>query len=162
LNIALRIFEEADDMSDEAWFEKITAFVVEQREPSGRRGVRRVSIVICRRGQYPVYPVYFTLRESDVAWGEDQAIRNVEPALPFQLELSQLSNYNLTPCFVEAKQTHMRISNTKNPRSLTSVISRSLYRHSCRTMNMLKTTKSDGKNLRVLRLRTDRGKQQHP
>jgi acetyl-CoA carboxylase / biotin carboxylase 1 len=104
LNIALRIFDEADDMSDEAWFQKVTAFVAEHRKTLGHRGVRRVSIVICRRGQYPVY---FTLRESDGAWGEEQAIRNVEPALAFQLELSRLSNYNLTPCFVEAKQIHI-------------------------------------------------------
>src|SRR5438477_4782286 len=47
------------------------------------------------------------LRESDGAWSEEQAIRNVEPALAFQLELSRLSNYKLTWCFVEAKQIHI-------------------------------------------------------
>ena len=55
------------------------------------------------RGQYP----YFTSRIIDGAWIEEQAIRNIEPALAFQLELSQLSNYKLTPVFVETKQIHV-------------------------------------------------------
>ena len=104
LNIALRIFDEADDMPDETWAEKITAFVAKHAETLTHRGVRRLSVLICRRGQYPVY---FTLRESEGSWVEEQAIRNVEPALAFQLELSRLSNYKLTPCFVEAKQIHI-------------------------------------------------------
>jgi len=36
-----------------------------------------------------------------------QAIHNIEPALAFQLELSWLLNYKLTPCLVEAKQIHI-------------------------------------------------------
>ena len=104
INIALRVLEERDDMSESAWSGKVTEFVNAHKEVLARRGVRRVSILICRRGQYPVY---FTLREFEGAWGEEQAIRNIEPALAFQLELSRLSNYNLRPCFVEAKQIHI-------------------------------------------------------
>ena len=104
INIALRIFEEEDDMSESAWSEKVTEFVNNHKEVLTHRGVRRVSVLICRRGQYPVY---FTLREFDGIWGEEQAIRNIEPALAFQLELSRLSNYHLKPCFVEAKQIHI-------------------------------------------------------
>lgn len=104
INIALRIFEEKDDMSESAWSTTVTEFVNAHKEVLVRRGVRRVSILICRRGQYPVY---FTLREYDGTWGEEQALRNIEPALAFQLELSRLSNYNLKPCFVEAKQIHI-------------------------------------------------------
>jgi acetyl-CoA carboxylase / biotin carboxylase 1 len=104
MNMALRLFNEADDMSDKEWFQHIIALVNENRETLTRRGVRRVSVLLCRRGQYPVY---ITLREIDEVWGEEQSIRNIEPALAFQLELSRLSNYNLTPVFVETKQIHM-------------------------------------------------------
>ena len=104
INIALRVFDEQDDISESAWSPKVTEFVNAHKEVLARRGVRRVSILICRRGQYPVY---FTLREFNGTWGEEQAIRNIEPALAFQLELSRLSNYNLKPCFVEAKQIHI-------------------------------------------------------
>jgi len=69
-----------------------------------RRGVRRVTFLVCRPG---VYPKYITVRELDGEWVEEQAIRNIEPALAFQLELSRLSNYNLQPLFVETKQIHV-------------------------------------------------------
>ncbi|KAF8647743.1 hypothetical protein AX16_006578 [Volvariella volvacea WC 439] len=105
VNIALRIFDESDNLQDEAaWSERVTAFINQHTQLLTERGVRRVSILICERGHYPVY---FTLREFDGSWGEEQAIRNIEPALAFQLELSRLSNYNLKPVFVEAKQIHI-------------------------------------------------------
>ncbi|KAI5984263.1 acetyl-CoA carboxylase [Pisolithus albus] len=104
LNLALRIFEKADDMPEEAWAEQLTKFVNERNSTLVKRGVRRISILICRRGQYPMY---FTFRSSNRTWSEEQAIRNIEPALAFQLELSRLSNYKLTPVFVETKQIHI-------------------------------------------------------
>jgi acetyl-CoA carboxylase/biotin carboxylase 1 len=104
LNLALRIFNEADDMSDAEWAEKICVFFNDRKHILAQRGVRRVSVVLCRRGQYPWY---YTLRNENDIWQEEQAIRNIEPALAFQLELSRLSNYNLEPCFVESKQIHI-------------------------------------------------------
>lgn len=104
LNIALRISEPEDDMSESTWSEKIISLVNERRSILEKYGVRRVSIVICRKG---LYPLYYTLREIGESWGEEQAIRNIEPALAYQLELSRLSNYNLTPCFVENKSIHV-------------------------------------------------------
>lgn len=41
------------------------------------------------------------------SWGEEQALRNMEPALAYQMELTRLSNYNLTPCFVENQSIHI-------------------------------------------------------
>jgi Acetyl-CoA carboxylase, central region len=96
INIALQIFKEEDDMPQSTWTTRLIAFVNDHKD--------RVSILICRPSQYPVY---YTLREFDGTWGEEQAIRNIELALAFQLELSRLSNYNLRPCFVEAKQIHV-------------------------------------------------------
>jgi len=104
INIALRIFKEEDDMAETDWTKEVVAFVNGQVQLLKERGVRRFSLLLCRRGQYPVY---FTLRDIDGVWQEEQAIRNIEPALAFQLELSRLSNYNLKPCFVEAKQIHI-------------------------------------------------------
>ncbi|KAH9992745.1 acetyl CoA carboxylase [Russula compacta] len=104
LNLALRIFNEANDMPNAEWAEKISIFVNNQKHVLAQRGVRRVSVVLCRRGQYPWY---YTLRERNAVWQEEQAIRNIEPALAYQLELSRLSNYNLEPCFVESKQIHI-------------------------------------------------------
>ncbi|TFK39984.1 acetyl CoA carboxylase [Crucibulum laeve] len=104
INIALRIFREEDDLPEETWTSELIAFVNSQVEILKSRGVRRVSVLICRKGQYPVY---FTVREFEGTWREEESIRNIEPALAFQLELSRLSNYNLTPRFVEAKQIHI-------------------------------------------------------
>lgn len=104
LNLALRIMNTTDDMSDAEWAEKICIFVNNQKRILTQRGVRRVSVILCRRGQYPWY---YTVREKDGVWQEEQAIRNIEPALAFQLELSRLSNYNLEPCLVESKQIHI-------------------------------------------------------
>ncbi|KDQ51054.1 hypothetical protein JAAARDRAFT_140847 [Jaapia argillacea MUCL 33604] len=104
LNLALRIFNLADDMTDDSWSQKIQTLVNSKRGILAQRGVRRVTVLVCRQGQYPVY---FTLRDMGGSWGEEQAIRNIEPALAFQLELSRVSHYNLTPVFVESKQIHI-------------------------------------------------------
>ncbi|KAI0796098.1 acetyl CoA carboxylase [Abortiporus biennis] len=104
LNMALRIFDEKDDTTEDDWYNKIIALVNSRKAVLTKRGVRRVSILLCRPG---LYPQYFTLRDMNGSWGEEQAIRHVEPALAFQLELSRLSNYNLTPCFTESKQLHI-------------------------------------------------------
>ncbi|KAF8141976.1 acetyl-CoA carboxylase [Boletus edulis] len=104
MNLALRIFDKEDDVSEDTWAERALKFVEDHNATLVKRGVRRVSILICKRGQYPMY---FTLRGTDRSWVEEQAIRNIEPALAFQLELSRLSNYKLRPVFVETKQIHM-------------------------------------------------------
>ena len=46
LNMALRIFNEADDMSDDAWYEKIVELVNNHGDVLNRRGVRRISVLI--------------------------------------------------------------------------------------------------------------------
>ncbi|TCD69094.1 acetyl-coenzyme-A carboxylase [Steccherinum ochraceum] len=104
LNMALRIFDETEDMSDDEWYIKLAELVNGRKGLLEKRGVRRLSILICRPG---LYPQYITMRDMDGTWSEEQAIRHIEPALAFQLELSRLSNYNLTPCFTESKQLHI-------------------------------------------------------
>ena len=104
VNVALRIFDSEDDKPEDEWNKDIQEFINSQRDILNKHGVRRASVLICRPEHYPVY---FTLRDMGNNWGEEQAIRNVEPALAYQLELSRLSNYNLQPRFVEAKQIHI-------------------------------------------------------
>jgi acetyl-CoA carboxylase / biotin carboxylase 1 len=60
--------------------------------------------MVCRPGQYPIY---ITLRQVGASWREEEAIRNIEPALAFQIELGRLSNYSLKPVFLESTQIHM-------------------------------------------------------
>ncbi|KAI9293200.1 acetyl-CoA carboxylase [Neoconidiobolus thromboides FSU 785] len=67
------------------------------------RGIRRVSIVTVRDGKQPGI---FTFRERE-DYNEDQTIRHIEPATAYQLELSRMSNFNLTPCFIENRQLHV-------------------------------------------------------
>lgn len=104
LNIALRIFDEADDMEDSTWREKFMQLSNERSESLTKHGVRRLSFLLCRKGQYPYY---FTLRDMGGQWCEEEAIRNIEPALAYQLELNRLSNYKITPCFADARQVHI-------------------------------------------------------
>ncbi|KAJ3885863.1 acetyl-CoA carboxylase [Lentinula edodes] len=91
LNVALRLLREEDDIPEDAWFEKLTAFTSNPQ-------------LFASTAQYPVY---LTLREVDRVRTEEQSIRNIEPALAFQLELSHLSSFKLKPVFVESKQIHI-------------------------------------------------------
>jgi acetyl-CoA carboxylase/biotin carboxylase 1 len=69
-----------------------------------RRGMRRLTLLICREGHYPSY---LTLRKQDGVWKEISTIRDIEPALAYQLELARLSNFTLTPCPTENRQVHI-------------------------------------------------------
>ncbi|ORZ36812.1 carboxyl transferase domain-domain-containing protein [Catenaria anguillulae PL171] len=57
------------------------------------RGIRRITIVVYRTGQYPRY---FTYRER-LDFAEDATIRHIEPSHAFQLELHRLAKFNLLP-----------------------------------------------------------------
>jgi acetyl-CoA carboxylase/biotin carboxylase 1 len=122
MNLALRIFDKKDDMTEEAWSEKITALINQRRESLNKRGIRCVSVLICRQGQYLFF---YTLRESNSVWGEEQAIRNIEPALAFQLEPSCLSNYKLTP-----SGSRSRFISTMPSRAKISLMTDSSFEHS--------------------------------
>lgn len=104
VNFALRIFEEEDDLEDSVWREKFLEISNERKGLLATHGLRRVTFLLCRKGQYPWY---FTIRDMDGEWREEAAIRNIEPALAYQLELSRLSNYKITPCFADARQVHI-------------------------------------------------------
>ncbi|KIJ40117.1 hypothetical protein M422DRAFT_256940 [Sphaerobolus stellatus SS14] len=109
-SFALRIFEEEDDMPEAQWRKAFTYFINSKKETIIAHGIHCATLMICRKGQYPYFVTLreiVTLREMATSWAEEEAIRNVEPALAYQLELSHLSNYKLTPCFVEDCQIHI-------------------------------------------------------
>ena len=109
LNIAIRAFEAADDLTDAEWQKKILEVVDKHSDDISKRGIRRVTFLVCRKD---VYPSYFTFRQatpSSGPWEEEEKIRNIEPALASQLELGRLSNFNITPIFVDNRQIRQSI-----------------------------------------------------
>lgn len=105
LYVALRIFDSEDDQKSDAWRTAFGDLLAKHKDVVVGRGVRRVTFLICRPGEYPQY---YTFRQnSEGVWAEEEAIRNIEPALAYQLELSRLSNYKLTPCFTQDRQIHI-------------------------------------------------------
>ncbi|KAI9623844.1 hypothetical protein H4Q26_017120 [Puccinia striiformis f. sp. tritici PST-130] len=106
LNIAYRLDDLKADQTDAEWHVKFQNVCEKFDQSLTRRGVTRVTFKICRKEQYPSY---FTLRKHSESkkWEEVVAIRDVEPALAFQLELSRLSNFHVTPCPTENRQIHI-------------------------------------------------------
>ena len=104
VNVALVLDTDVHDMTDEAWHETFSGITSKFAQELARRSMRRVTFIICRKGQYPSY---FTMRKSEAKWQELSQIRNIEPALAFQLELSRLSEFNITPFFMDNRQVHV-------------------------------------------------------
>lgn len=106
LIIAYRLDDLKTDQTDAEWHVKFQNVCEHFDKGLTRRGVTRVTFKICRKEQYPSY---FTLRKNTETklWEEAVAIRDIEPALAFQLELSRLSNFHVTPCPTENRQIHI-------------------------------------------------------
>ncbi|PWY98047.1 acetyl-CoA carboxylase [Testicularia cyperi] len=68
--------------------------------------VRRVTYLLCQPGMYPYFAT-FRPNENGI-WAEEKAIRNIEPALAYQLELDRVSkNFELTPVPVSSSTIHL-------------------------------------------------------
>ena len=104
LNVALRLHN-GEDHSDAELSEHFLSLVNQYAKKIVDKGIRRVTFVICRKDQYPSY---VTLRETaEGSWKEEEAIRNIEPALAYQLELGRLSNFKITPQPSSNRQIHV-------------------------------------------------------
>ncbi|CAO1637783.1 unnamed protein product [Sympodiomycopsis kandeliae] len=78
-------------------------------------GIRRVTYLHCQPGQYPWFT---TLRRSeDGTWAEERAIRNIEPALAYQLELNRLvPNFEIVPVPITSSAVHLYFARSRqNP-----------------------------------------------
>jgi acetyl-CoA carboxylase/biotin carboxylase 1 len=104
MNVALRLYN-GEDHSDDDLNHQFHSITNQYAAQVVGKGIRRISFVVCRKDQYPAY---YTLRESaDGSWKEEEAIRNIEPALAYQLELGRLSNFKITPQPSSNRQIHV-------------------------------------------------------
>ena len=104
LNIALRLFN-GDDFMEKDLNQRFLTLVNKNATGVTGKGIRRVTFLVCRKDQYPAY---YTLRDAgDGVWKEEEAIRNIEPALAYQLELGRLSNFKITPQVSSNRQIHI-------------------------------------------------------
>lgn len=102
LNIAVTDEGEAKDAeARELFAHYVNQFSAELRVA----GVRRVTFLICQTGQYPGFS---TLRPgAQGKWTEETTIRNVEPALAYQLELDRMSAFDITSVPVASSTIHL-------------------------------------------------------
>ncbi|SAM05410.1 hypothetical protein [Absidia glauca] len=104
LNIAVRADADADvDGGANYWGPQIASLIRTHTGELRRANLRRITVVVCRANQWPDY---YTFREGQ-DYFEDETIRHIEPAMAYQLELARLSNFDITPCFIENRQMHV-------------------------------------------------------
>lgn len=104
MNIAIRVYGE-ENLTDAEIMSHFAKIANQHANKISGAGIRRVTLLICRKNQYPWY---YTLRAStDGTWREEQNIRNIEPALAYQLELGRLSNFQITAQDVSNRQVHV-------------------------------------------------------
>jgi len=90
--------------------------------------VRRVTLMLCQQGLYPWFSTY-CLSDDGVSWVEETAIRNVEPALAYQLELHRLTeNFEITPVNVASSTIHLYFARGHSNSADTRFFVRSLVR----------------------------------
>ncbi|KAK6358447.1 acetyl-coenzyme-A carboxylase [Orbilia blumenaviensis] len=106
-NVAVR---DVENLTDTEIAERISALMQESTDELLARHIRRVTFICGHRDG--TYPGYFTFRAP--TYVEDERIRHIEPALAFQLELSRLSNFNITPVFTENRNIHVYKAVGKN------------------------------------------------
>lgn len=124
LNVAVTDEPDASDDDARAHFTRWTNHFAKDLEEAG---VRRVTFLHCLPGAYPWFT---TLRlTSDGVWSEEKTIRNIEPALAYQLELDRLtSNFEITPVPVTSSTIHLYFARGKANPTDTRFFVRSLVR----------------------------------
>ncbi|GAA5906155.1 hypothetical protein JCM6882_006061 [Rhodosporidiobolus microsporus] len=125
LNVALTVPASTANVDEDALRAQFAEHINAMSSEIERRNLRRITLLICREGQYPSY---YTLRRQDGTWKEIETIRDIEPALAFQLELGRLSNFNLEPCPAENRQIHIYHATAKGNTSDARFFVRALVR----------------------------------
>ena len=100
VNVAIRDSESGDDSDT---LQRIKSIVADYKEELLARRVRRLTFICGHKDG--AYPGYFTFRGPK--YEEDDAIRHIEPALAFQLELGRLSKFKIKPVFTENRNIHV-------------------------------------------------------
>ncbi|KAH7038334.1 acetyl-CoA carboxylase [Microdochium trichocladiopsis] len=94
---------DSEHRSDQENLDRIRGIIANFKEDLLAHRVRRVTF-ICGHTDGS-YPGYYTFRGPE--YEENDTLRHMEPALAFQLELSRLSKFKITPVFTENKNIHM-------------------------------------------------------
>lgn len=97
-------------VSDDELLATISEAIEDYKEDLDAASIRRLTFLIA--GAVGQFPRYFIFRGPDYV--EDKAIRHVDPALAFQLELGRLSNFNIRPVFTENRNIHVYEAIAKN------------------------------------------------
>ena len=80
--------------------------LAEQSDALHTAGMRRISLLLCQAGAYPRFVTYRRLDGGE--WVEQRAIRNVEPALSYQLELDRIEpHFEITPLPMTSSSVHL-------------------------------------------------------
>lgn len=103
LNVAITDDEQC---ADAAVLPRIAGIVEGQAAQLSAAGLRRVTVLLCQPG---VYPLFVTYRRLDTGeWREQRSIQNVEPALAYQLELDRITpNFEITPVPMSSSSVHL-------------------------------------------------------
>lgn len=109
-NVCSIMVRTENHMDDDTILARLKEAIDEYKEDLAACSVRRVTFVIGEG--VGKYPQYFTFRGPDYA--EHKAIRHIEPALAFQLELGRLSNFNIKPIFTDNRNIHVYEATAKN------------------------------------------------
>ncbi|KAJ1334968.1 acetyl-CoA carboxylase [Microdochium nivale] len=94
---------DSENRPDQENLDRIRGIIDSFKDDLLTRRVRRVTF-ICGHTDGS-YPGYYTFRGPE--YEENDTLRHMEPALAFQLELSRLSKFKITPVFTENKNIHM-------------------------------------------------------
>ncbi|CAG7704187.1 unnamed protein product [Allacma fusca] len=106
LNVAIKMESEVDDNTLN---DKFTEFCVTHKDTFLERGIRRVTVVVLYRRQFPKY---FTYRARD-NFVEDRIYRHLEPALAFQLEINRMRTYDLEALPTSNQKMHLYLGKAK-------------------------------------------------
>ncbi|KAE8200344.1 hypothetical protein CF336_g732 [Tilletia laevis] len=125
LNIAVTDEPEVgESAARELFLQFANRFATEFQDAS----IRRATFMLCQQGLYPWFST-FCLSDDGVSWVEEKAIRNVEPALAYQLELHRLTeNFEITPVHVASSTIHLYFARGISNSADTRFFVRSLVR----------------------------------
>ena len=103
--LSIAVTEYDDSLYDRA-LNETSALIAAHTAGLDRAGLRRVSVMLCEPGMYPRFVTYRRLDAG--GWVEQRAIRNVEPALSYQLELDRLEpHFDITPLPMSSSSVHL-------------------------------------------------------
>uniref|UniRef100_A0A915K8S8 Acetyl-CoA carboxylase n=1 Tax=Romanomermis culicivorax TaxID=13658 RepID=A0A915K8S8_ROMCU len=114
---------------DNAMSDLFQNFVYSKKQIMFEKGIRRVTFMLLEKRSFPKY---FTFRARD-KFMEDKIYRHLEPAISFQLEITRMKNFTLTPIATSNRRMHLYLGSAKTNKGVEvndyRFFLRSLVRH---------------------------------